>query len=107
MTTAGGVAVGQLIHQHQRGLSGEQTIKVHFFKLHPAIFRAQQGVLRQPVEQRLSLGPAMGFNHTGQQCDPLAQLRMCRLQHGVGLAHARCRAQKHFEPATPCAWQIS
>ena len=38
---------------------------------------------------RLGLGAAMGFDHPGQYFDTLAQLRVSRLQHGVGFAHAR------------------
>ena len=107
MTAAGCIAVGQFIDQHQLGLGREQAIEVHFFKLHAAILRAQHGQLGQTVEQHFGFSAAMGFNHPGQQRDPLTQLGVRGLQHGVRLANAGGRAQKHFEPATACAWQVS
>ena len=103
VTAAGGIAVGQLIDQYQLGSGGKQAVEVHFLKLHAAIIRAQHGLLGQAIEQGLGLGAAMGFDHPGQYFDTLAQLRMSRLQHGVGFAHAGCRAEKHFKPATACA----
>ena len=98
--TAWGIAVGQFVHQHQLHRGAEQTVEVHLFKLNPSVFGAQQWLLRQAVEQRLGFGPAVGFDYTGEQLYPLAQLRVRGLQHGVGFAHTRRRAEKHLESAT-------
>ena len=84
----------------------EQAVEVHFLKLHTTILRAQHGLLGQAIEQGFSFGPAVGFDHPGQYFDTLAQLSVGGLQHRVGFAHAGCRTEKHFEPATACAGQI-
>ena len=106
VATAGRVAVGQFVHQHQCGPGVQQAIQVHFFKLHAPVLRAHQRLLRQAVEQGLGFGAAMGFHHSDQHPDTLTHLGVGCLKHGVGLAHAGGRAQKHLEPATASPRQI-
>ena len=106
MAATGGVAVGQLVHQHQLGLGGEQAVEVHLFKHHAAVFAAQQRLLRQAAEQGFCLGAAMGFDHAGDHFDALAQLGVGGLEHGVGLAHTWRGAEEDFEPAAAVAGQI-
>ncbi|KWV86860.1 hypothetical protein PFLmoz3_03597 [Pseudomonas fluorescens] len=106
MTTAGSVAVGQFVHQHQLGLGGEQAVEVHFFEHHATVFATQQRLLRQAAEQGFGLGAAVGFNHPSDQAHALAQLGMGRLEHGVGLAHTGRGAKEDFEPATAVPGQI-
>ncbi|MCY1445712.1 hypothetical protein D9M71_622400 [compost metagenome] len=105
MTTARGVAVGQLVDQHQLRAGLEQAVKVHFFQQHAAIVAAQQWLLGQTAEQRFGFAAPVRLDHRRQQRHPLAQLGMGGLEHGVGLAHPRCRAQKYLEPAAPFARQ--
>ena len=42
----------------------------------------------------------MGLDHPGHHFDALAQLGVGGLEHGVGLAHARCGTEEYLEPAT-------
>ena len=98
--------MGQLVHQHQLRLSGEQAVEVHLFQHHAAILAAHQRLLRQAAEQGFGLGATVGFDYAGDQFDALAQLGMGGLEHGVGLAHPRRGAQKDFEPATAVPGQI-
>lgn len=106
VTAARGVAVGQLVHQHQFGLGGEQAIEVHFLQHHAAVFGAQQRLLRQAAEQGFGLGAAVGFHYAGDQSHALAHLSVGRLEHGVGLAHAGSGAEEDFEPAAAVPWQF-
>ncbi len=106
MATVGGIAVGQLIDQHQFRPGLEQTVEVHFLQHHATVLGAHQGLLRQTTEQGLGFGPAVGFHHPGDQFHALAQLRMGGLQHCVGLAHARGGTEEHLEPATTVAGQF-
>ena len=106
VTTAGGVGVGQFVHQHQLRLGREQTVEVHFLELHATVFRAHQRQLRQAAEQRFGFGAAMGFDHAGDDFHTLAQLGVGRLQHGVGLADTGRGAEENLEPATAIAGQV-
>ncbi len=106
MAAAGRIGVRQFVDQHQARRRFEQRIEVHFFEGHAAVFGAQQGLLRQAVEQRLGFCAAMGFHHARQHLYTLAQLRMGCLEHGVGLADARRSAEKNFQPPAPFAGQL-
>ncbi|MNI41835.1 hypothetical protein D3C73_960990 [compost metagenome] len=106
MTTAGRIAVGQFVHQHQFRLRGEQAIQVHFFEHHATVLRTHQWLLRQAAEQRFGFGAAMGFDDAGNDFHALAQLPVRRLQHGVGLADTGRGAEEHLEPATAVAGQV-
>ncbi|GBH18713.1 Ribosomal protein L3 [Pseudomonas syringae pv. actinidiae] len=48
----------------------------------------------------------MGFHHARHDPDALTQLRMGRLKHGVGLAHARRSTKKNLQPPTAFAGQL-
>ncbi|MNP59669.1 hypothetical protein D3C76_1546790 [compost metagenome] len=37
VSAAGGVGVGQFVHQHQPWLGREQTVEVHFLELHATV----------------------------------------------------------------------
>ncbi len=104
--TARRIGVRQLIDQHQAGGSLEQRIQVHFFEGDAAIFGAQQRLLRQAIEQCLGFRAAVGFHHARHDPDALTQLRMGRLKHGVGLAHARRSTKKNLQPPTAFAGQL-
>jgi len=106
VAAAGGVAVRQLVDQRQFGRVGEQTVEVHLAEFQTAIRQAQRWLLWQPQQQRLGLAAAVTFHHPGAQQHALAQLCVSSLEHGVGLAHARRRAEEHLEPATSLAGQV-
>ncbi|PBJ15270.1 hypothetical protein BSG18_57610 [Pseudomonas ogarae] len=106
MATAGGIAVGQFVHQDQGRAGGEQAVEVHFLKHHTAIFRAHQRLLRQAAEQRFGFASTVSLHHSGDDLHALTQLGVGRLQHGVGLADTWGRAKKDLESTTVVAGQI-
>ncbi len=106
VSTAGCIGVRQFVDQYQARRSLEQRVEVHFFEGHAAIISAQQGLLRQAVEQRLGFCAAVGFDHARQHLHPLAQLRVSRLEHGVGLADAWRSPEKNLQPPAPLAGQL-
>ncbi|MNS64718.1 hypothetical protein D3C72_978550 [compost metagenome] len=106
VATAGGVAVGQLIDQHQFRFGRENAVEVHFFEHHATVFRAHQRLLRQAAEQRFGFGAAMGFDDASDDFHALAQLRVGGLEHGVGLADTGSGAEENLEPATAVAGQV-
>ncbi len=106
MPTAGRIGVRQFVDQHQCRCRLEQGIKVHFFEGHAAVFGAQQGLLRHAIEQRFGFRTAVGFHHARHDPDALTQLRMGRLKHGVGFAHARRGTEKNLQPPAPFAGQL-
>ncbi|CAH0282706.1 hypothetical protein SRABI112_03966 [Pseudomonas mediterranea] len=106
VATAGGIAVGQFVHQHQAWPGGEQTVEVHFLEHHAPVLGTHQRLLHQAAEQCFGFGSTVCLHHAGDDLHVLPQLGVGRLQHGVGLADTRCRAQKDFEPATASARQI-
>ncbi|KPY58025.1 RNA helicase [Pseudomonas syringae pv. spinaceae] len=69
---AGRIGVRQFVDQHQARRRLEQRVEVHFFEGHAAVFGAQQGLLRQAVEQRLGFRAAVGFHHARHHPDALA-----------------------------------
>ena len=94
VAAAGGIAVRQLIDQQQLRRFGQNAVEVHLAQRHATVFQTLLRLLRQAGEHGLGFRAAMGFHHTDAQVDALAQLRLRRLQHGVGLTYARCRTEK-------------
>ncbi|MNO58261.1 hypothetical protein D3C76_488160 [compost metagenome] len=106
MAAAGCVGVRQLVNQGQGWRRAEQAVQVHFFKRDAAVIAAQQWLLGHAAEQRFGFGAAVGLDHPGQHLHALALLGVGGLQHGVGLAHPGCGAEKHLQPAAPSARQV-
>ena len=106
MATAGGVAVGQFVDQHQLRFGREQTVEVHLFEHHAPVLRAHQRLLRQAAEQRFGFGATMGFDDAGNDFHALAQLGVRSLQHGVGLADTGCCTEENLESATAIPGQV-
>ena len=94
VAAAGGITVRQLIDQQQLWRLGQNAVEVHLAQRHATVFKTPLRLLWQAGKHRLGFCPAMGFHHANAQVDALTQLRLRRLQHGVGLAHARCRTEK-------------
>lgn len=84
----------QLIDQQQLWRLGQNAVEVHLAQRHATVFQLLLRLLRQAGEHRLGFRTAVGFHHTHAQVDALAQLRLRRLQHGVGLTYAGRRSEK-------------
>ncbi|MNO66343.1 hypothetical protein D3C76_571290 [compost metagenome] len=106
VAAAGGVRVGQFVHQGQGRRGTQQAVEVHFLKGDATVLAAQQGLLMQPSEQRFGFGAAMGFDHPGQHLHALALLGVSSLEHGEGLADAGGSAEEHLQPAPAGAWEV-
>ena len=99
VAAAGGVAVGQLVHHGDGGFSCQQTVQIHLLQ---PLLAVQVQCARQDgelVEQGQGLLAAVGLHHPDQDVDSLPGLLPHRLQHGVGLADAGGRAEKHLQLA--------
>ncbi len=105
VAAAGCIAMGQFVHQHQRRMPCEHGIQVHLLQGMAVVGHILQRQLWQPLQQRLGIGTAMGFHQPDHQVDAAAQLFLRAGQHGVGLAHARRRAEEHGQLAAGFALQ--
>ena len=69
--------------------------------------RAPAGQDLETLEQSLGLGAAVRLDEPDHHVDALA-LQLARgVEHGVGLAHARRRAEEDLEPAAAAARRLS
>ena len=109
VTGAGGVGVGQFVHQDDLGLPGKHRIKVHLREGDPLV--RDQGWRNdlQPFQEGVGLRTAVGLHvprhHVPTFEPPLAG----RLQHGIGLPHPGGIAEEDLEPglrlaAASSAW---
>ena len=94
---AGHVRVGQLIHQHERRLSLEHGIQVHFLKDLPAVVQLHPGDRLEDRSQLLRLLPLVALQVANDDIDPLGLFLPGFLQHGVRLAHPGGHAEKNLE----------
>ncbi len=106
VAAAGCIAVGQFVHQRQRGRVGEQAVEVHFFEGDATVDGALERLLRQTGEQCFGFGAAVGFDDADAQLDALAQLTLGGQEHGVGLADTRRGAEENLEAATAHGRQV-
>ena len=111
---AGGVAVGQLVKQHQRalvttmrGAESQCSGQVKFQQGATPVRQGDWGQARQAGCHGFGLASAMRFNHADNQ-GRAPHLRIAGGgQHGVGLAHACVGSKEDLEPAAPCPHLIA
>ncbi len=101
---AGGVGVGQLVHQHDGRAADQDGVEVHLVEQPVLVVDPAAGNDLQPGDQRFGFPAPVGFDHADDDVDALAALGLRRLQHLEGLADAGGGAEEDFEPATvlPC-----
>ncbi len=99
VAAAGGIAVRQLVDQHQLGPPGEDGIHVHLGQHPPLMIVEFAGDELQAVGPTPRFRPAVGLDHADHHIGAglLASARFG--QHLVGLAHARRRTKKDLETA--------
>ncbi len=96
---AGGVGVGQLVHQQQLRVAGQGGVEVELLQRLAAI---RHGVPWQNLKFADFLqgaGAAMGFDQPGHYVQPALALGMGGVQHLPGFADTRRRAKKDFQMA--------
>ena len=100
MARAGRVGVGEFIHDHERRMPEHQRIEVHFLEHRAFVFDLRARQNRQPFQQRLRFLAPVGFDHADDHLRALLRLLLRRLQHRVGLPHARAQAEENLQPPT-------
>ena len=99
MPAAGGVGMGKLVDDGEFGMPGDHRIEVHLLEDLVPVFDALARHDLEPAQQRLGLGAAMGLHNADHDIDARLQLRMCALQHFVGLADAGGGADEYLQLA--------
>ena len=106
VAAAGGVGVGQLIHQQQLGVAGQGTVQVKLLQGDALVRHGFGGQDLQPLQQRHGLRPGVGLNIAGHHVNPRLLGTVGGLQHGVGLPHAGGIAKKDFQSSPRGAVRI-
>ena len=112
VAAAGRVAMRELIDQRHRRLAREQCVDVEFVEraclaVGGRIFDALARQQLQAFEQGRGFRAAVGFHQAHDHVDPTPLEFTRTRQHGVGLAHARRRAEEHGQPAAGLALQFA
>ena len=94
-----GVRVRQLVHQDQFRFPRQRRIQVEVLERPSPMLYLPPRQDFEPLEQHIGFAPAMGLDVPGQHVGPGSLLRPSRLQHGVGLPHARGRPEENLQAA--------
>ena len=90
---AGNVGVGQLVHHHGVGMAGQDGVHVHLFQVDAAVGNHALGHDLQVADAGLGLLAPVGLHQADHHIHALLMLHQVGVvQHVVGLAHARRRA---------------
>ena len=92
-----GVAVGQFVDQDELWFPLQRPVQIKLLQLHPAVVDLLTGQDLQPIQERQCVRPGVGLYIAHHHIHALSLRLMCRLQHGIGLAHTRCIAKKDFQ----------
>ena len=101
VAAAGGVRVGQLVHEDEAGLAREGRVHVELAQRDALVRDLAYGQLLQAVQQRERVGARMGLDVAHHHVAAVLLRRVGRLEHGVGLAHAGRVAEEYLEAAAP------
>ena len=96
---SGRVGVGQLVQQEQARLPRERGVEVELLELHPAVLDLPRRQPLEPFGKGGGLGAAVGLDPPDHDVDAFRAPGARGLEHGVGLADARRRAEEDLEPA--------
>ncbi len=107
VAAAGCVAMGQFVDQHDTGLALYDGIQVHLVQPVALVLDLPTRDQLMAVDQRRRFTAPMGFHHADHQVDALPTQLPGAGQHGVGLAHARRRAEKQGQVAAVLAAQFT
>ena len=95
VTRPGRVGVGQLVDQGDVGIAGEYPVEVHLGQLDAAMYDEVAGDDLQPLSHGRGGCPAVGLDDGDDDVGPTLAQVLALVEHGVGLADARCRAEQH------------
>ena len=99
MAAAGDVGVGELVDQDQLRPPLERASMSNSSRMRIDVDRRLAREDLEALQQRLGLLAAVRLDHADDDVHALLQLGARRLQHLVGLADARRRADEDLEPA--------
>ena len=91
------VGVREFIHQRNLRTSFEERIEIQLREIRAAVVDGLAGESLDPLQHRLGLAAAMGFDNSGNDIHTLPPEFTRRLEHGIGLAHPRTHAEEDFE----------
>ena len=98
VAAAGRIGMGEFIDQREPRPARDQRIEIHLLDDLILIGDAFAGDDLEPVQQRLGLGPPVGLDDADHDVDAGFLPGMRALQHFVGLADARGRADENLQP---------
>jgi hypothetical protein len=98
---AGGIAVGQLIHQNELGAALEHGGHIQLLKPHATVAEPFAGNLLQPLGLAGGFAAAVGFEQADHHIAAVPEPFVSLLQHAAGLAHPRRHADEHLVAAAP------
>ena len=99
MAAAGRVGVGEFVDQRKLRTARDQRVEVHLAEHLVLVIEPFARQHFKAGQQRLGLGPAVGFDHADDDIDARFQLGMRALQHLVGLADPGSGADEDLQLA--------
>ncbi len=97
MAKAGGVGVGQLVHQNQFRAARQQGVKVHVFEPRSPVVHDLPRQNFHPLQQELSFDAAMRIDVAHDHVHAFAAALAARFQHRVGLPNTCDHAKEDLE----------
>jgi hypothetical protein len=91
--------VGQFVDKGYLRFAGQDGLHVHLFHGNTAVFLPPLGDNFQSFSQLGDIDPAVGFNQSDDDIDPILLESMTFLEHLIGLAYSRAIAQIDLQPA--------
>jgi hypothetical protein len=107
MARARGVRVRELVDEDQLGLAREDRLQVHLGDLDVLVFDLLRGNDREPREEGLGLGAAMGLDDPDNEVDAVPNLLLGGAEHGERLADARAHSEEHLQLAPARAFLLA
>ena len=99
VAAAGGVGMGQLVHQDQLRVTAEGGVQIELPQGNISVAHRLGGQLLQPLGEGQGFRAGVGLDVAGHHLDALALGLMGGGQHGVGLAHTGGVAEKNLQKA--------
>jgi hypothetical protein len=93
------VRMREFVDEDQLRLARERRVEIELAELAAAIFDMSERQHVEPREQRGGFAAPMRFGDADQHVDALVLAASRGLQHRVGLADSRRRAEENFQPA--------
>ena len=99
VTAAGGIGVGQLVHEDEGRTAGEGGVQVELPQRGPAVLDERRGQELEPLQQGVGFGPTVGLDVPDDHVDAFGMSLARGLEHGVGLPDSRRRAEEELQLA--------